>query len=328
MPRPTPHHRRQRLVVLLVGLALLASLVAACGSSGGGGSSDEGAATSTGETGAGSDAASTGRIVALGEERVLADLLALGIRPVASTANATVDGEFVGLDGLDAEGIEPLPSDDPNIERLAALEPDVIVVNEFVEEYLGRDVLDQIGEVVVVPDGDAVDQVEFLGEAFDREDEAEQLVADFEAAVAEGRETAADLPAGDREVSVATVYSGNTVAAWVAGPVDVPATLLDLGYTLVPDAAAVPGTPGGETDGRAYLSEEQVGLLDAPTLVLMQSDAVEGDAEALAERERDAIWQGLPAVADGRVIVMDRLGYPGIAGRIRLVDDLVEQLET
>jgi iron complex transport system substrate-binding protein len=127
-------------------------------------------------------------------------------------------------------------------------------------------------------------------------------------------------------VSVLTVYPGPTVAAWVDGPVDVPATLLALGYTLRPDAEDTAGADGGATDGRAYLSEEQLGLFAAPTIIAMQSDLVEGEDAALAAIEGTPLWSGLPAVQDGRVIVVDRLGYPGIAGRIRLVADLVEQL--
>jgi iron complex transport system substrate-binding protein len=267
-----------------------------------------------------------GRVVALGEERVLADLLALGIRPVASTANVVVDDGFVGLDEFDTSGIEPIPSTDPNIERLAALQADVIVANEFVADYLGRDVLDGLGRVVVVPDGDAKTQIVALGDAFDRRAEAHALVAEHDEAIAEGRTALATLPEASRTVSVATIYPGPTVAAWVDGPVDVPATLLALGFVLRPDAAAVAGTEGGNTEGRAYLFEEQLGLFDAPTIIAMQSDHVEGEADALAAMADSPLWAGLPAVRNDRVITVDRLGYPGIAGQTRLVEDLVQKL--
>ncbi|GIU86480.1 MAG: hypothetical protein KatS3mg009_0995 [Acidimicrobiia bacterium] len=272
--RPRRRARRAGAVAGAIAAAVLAA--AGCGGSGDGPAAPAGttaAAEGTAPEAAGGPA---GRIVALGEERVLADLLALGVRPVASTANAIVDGGFVGLDGLDATGIEALPSDEPNVERLAALEPDVIVANEFVVDYLGRDVLEPIAEIVVVPDGDAATQIRALGDAFGRRARADALVEELDAALAAGRERLASLPAGDRTVSVLTVYPGPTVAAWVDGPTDVPATLLDLGFTLRPDAAAVAGAEGGPTEGRAYLSEEQLGLFDGPTIVAMQSEHVEG----------------------------------------------------
>lgn len=335
MPLPTPtvsgrtRGRSSTAATLLVALLVAVAALAGCG---GGSDDDEGGTSATSSTagsstgGSGGSPAPNGRVVALGEERVLADLLALGVKPVASTANVIVDDGFVGLDGLDADGVEPLPSTDPNIERLAALEPDVIVANEFVVETLGRDVLDQLAEVIVVPEGDAATQIRALGDAFDRQDEAEALIDELESAIADGREALAALPESARTVSVVTVYPGPTLAAWVDGPVDVPATLLDLGFTLRPDPAAVAGADGGATEGRAYLSEEQLGLLDAPTLIALQSEYVEGEDAALAALAETPLWKGLPAVESGDVLTVDRLGYPGIAGRIRLVQVLVDEL--
>lgn len=299
-------------------------IVAACSGS----ASSDGAQNTTGSDGgqSGSTPAPTGRIVALGEERVLADLLALDVRPVASTANVIVDGGFVGLDEFDTTGIEPLPSDEPNIERLAALKPDVIVANEFVVDYLGRDVLESLGEVIVVPDGDTAAQVRALGDAFDRREKADALVQQLDDALAQGRATLSTVPEDERSVSVLTVYSGPAVAAWVDGPVDTPATLLALGYTLDPGPDDVAGATGGATEGRAYLSEEQLGLFDAPTIVAMQTEFVDGEGDALAAVESNPLWAELPAVRAGRVITVDRLGYPGISGQIRLVGDLVDKL--
>lgn len=290
------------------------------------GDSSNGATTTT-APGATDDsgASDVGAVLALGEERVLADLLALGVRPVASSANVIVDGGFVGLDEFDTEGIEPLLSTEPNLERLASFRADIVVVNEFVQDRLGREVLDGLGEVVVVPD-DPEGVLTTLGEAFDREAEAEALLADLERATADGVEALADLPEADRTVSVVTVYSGSTVAAWVDGPVDVPATLLALGFTLDPGPDDVGGATGGATEGRAYLSEEQIDLFDAPTIIAMQTSFVEGEDAALVDIGRNPLWTGLPAVEADRVLTVDRLGYPGIAGRIRLVGDLVELL--
>lgn len=312
--------------ILVLLAVLLAAAVTACGGSGSNGANDGEAGGSSGEDGSTATVDVDGRIVALGEERFLADLLALGVRPVASTANVVVDGGFVGLDDFDTEGIEPLPGSEPNVERLALLEPDVIVTNEFVDEYLGHDTLTRMADVVVIPDGDAESQVLALGDAFGRRAEAEALIAGLDDAIAEGREALADVPEEDRVVSVATIYSGPTLAVWADGPVDVPATLLALGYALRPDAEAVAGVPGGPTDGRAYISEEQIGLLDAPTLVLMQTKYVDGEDEAIAEMEENPLWTRLPAVQSGNVVTVDRLGYPGIAGRTKLVSVLVEAL--
>ncbi len=259
------------------------------------------------------------RILALGEEPVLADLLALGVRPIASSANVVIDGRFVGLGDLDSDGIEALVSTEPNLEQLASIDADVVVATEFVVDRLGRNVLEGLGRLVVIPDGDPEVQVRALADAFDRHAEADDLLAELDDAVAEGRSALGDA---NLAVSVATVYPGPTVAAWVDGPVDIPDTLLAMGVTLRPGSGDVAGAEGG----RVFLSEEQLGLLDADAIVALQSDHVDGEAEAVRDIAQDPLWSRLPAVAANRVITIDRLGYFGIAGRIRLVGDLVEAL--
>jgi iron complex transport system substrate-binding protein len=299
-----------------------AGLLVACGADGGdrAASSEEEGPDAAG-TGDGDRAttAETPTVLALGEEYLLADLLTLGIRPIASTANVVLDEGFAGLGEFDTEGIEALPSNEPNLERLAGYRADVVVANTFVADYLGREVLEGLGgELVVVPD-DHAERNLALGNTFDRRSEAEAALADLDEAIAAG---AATLSAGGRAVSVATVYPGSTVAAWVDGPIDVPATLLAMGFTLRPGATDVEGEEGG----RLYLSNEQLDVLDADTLVALQSDLVAGEPEALEAMADDPLWSGLPAMASGKVVTIDRLGYPGIAGRRRLVDDLVARL--
>ncbi len=304
-------------------LAMLgaAGVLAACGGDSGveaASSEDEGSADGAGETPPESGGA-TPTVLALGEEYLLADLLALGVRPIASTANVVLDEGFAGLDDVDTEGIVALSSTEPNLEHLAGYRADVVVANTFVVDYLGREVLEGVGgELVVVPD-DHVERILALGDTFDRRAEAEDLLADLDQAIAAA---ATELNADGRILSVATVYPGSTVAAWVDGPIDVPDTLLAMGFTLRPGAADVDGEEGG----RLYLSNEQLGLLDADTLVALQSDLVAGEPEALDDIADDPLWSELPAVVGGNVVTIDRLGYPGIAGRRRLVDDLVAGL--
>jgi iron complex transport system substrate-binding protein len=124
------------------------------------------------------------------------------------------------------------------------------------------------------------------------------------------------------EVSVAAIYSGPSPAAFVAGPWAVPATLLASGATLAP----TPEQAAPDDNGRAYLSLEQLDLLSAPQLLLLQSPLVQGEAQAVEDVMASPLWDSLPAVQADGVTELDRLGYPGIEGRIRLVDDLVAAL--
>lgn len=260
----------------------------------------------------------TGRVVAIGEEFLLADLLALGIVPVASTATVD-DVGFQGLDDYDTDDIEVLPVWELSIEDVAALRPDTVVTTEFmVEQAGGRERIEGIAEnLVVVPSGvDPAGQIKYLGKALGKQAPARRVVRRLAAA-----ERRAKALRGV-EVSVATVYPGPSVAAYVAGPSPFVTTLLDAG------AVIVPATGGRSTDavGRIFLSEEQTEQLAAPKLVLLQTDTVDGEPEAVAAIAATPLWKGLPAVSAGAVTTLDRLGYPGAEGQIRLVDDLVKAL--
>ena len=75
-----------------------------------------------------------------------------------------------------------------------------------------------------------------------------------------------------------------------------------------------------------HLSTEQLTMLDAPTLVLLQSATVDGEDQAVEEIEASPLWSTLPAVRNDRVLTFDRLGYPGATGQIRFLDELADRL--
>jgi ABC-type Fe3+-citrate transport system substrate-binding protein len=102
-----------------------------------------------------------------------------------------------------------------------------------------------------------------------------------------------------------------------------PAAFQSIGCELAPG----PDTATPDANGRAWLSEEQLGLLDQPVLVLMQTDTVEGESAAITEVTSSALWQTLPAVAADGVVVIDRLGYPGARGLIRFYGEIADLLD-
>lgn len=264
------------------------------------------------------DAPDLGRVVSLAEEFILADLLSLGIEPVASTATVDTAG-FQGLDEFDTSAIEVLPQTTLNLEYLASLQPDTIVTLQFWVDQVGAGVLEGIADVVIIPDGlSGAERIEALGDLVGRPEHAAKVAAEVDRA----QQAAIDQVPDGCEISLAVVYPGPTIAAFVDGPWELPSAFQAVGCELVPG----PDVAAPDANGRAFLSEEQLGLLAAPTLVLMQNDTVDGETAALDQVSSGAIWQTIPAVAANHVVIIDRLGYPGAQGLIRFYGEVAGML--
>jgi iron complex transport system substrate-binding protein len=258
------------------------------------------------------------RVVALGEEFLLADLLALDVPVVATTVTAPAAG-IQGLDGLPTEDVLVLESTGSALETVVDLDPTLLVASDFVVGELGRDRLEAIAPLVVVGEGPWRTVFAELGGALGRAAEAAEALDGYDADVEAARSALGTAPT----VSVATVYPGESIAVWAAGPSTVPAVLEDLEVPLRP------GTEDLRLDeqGRAFVSLEEVPeLLDGEQLLLLQSGAVEGEQESLDATLAGPVFGALPAVVAGEVSVLDRLGYPGLPGRLQAVEDVVEAI--
>lgn len=262
-------------------------------------------------------------IAALGEEFLLADLFDLGLGDRVILTTSTI-GDTTNLEalGFDTAGIELFSATEADLEGLFQAQPDLILAPPYVIEAVGYDTLAAIAPTVPLIQVDDWEQnYRNVAAAFGDEVAAlaEERLAAYDEAVAVAGE---QLDADERTISVATVYSGANLVAWAEGPIDVPAALLDMGFTLVPD------TDDGATDasGRIQLSLEQIGLLAGDHLVLMQTTGVDGEDTAVEDVTSSELWQRLPAVQADQVVTVDRLGYPGLPGRMALIDVLRAEL--
>jgi iron complex transport system substrate-binding protein len=255
------------------------------------------------------------RIVALGEEGLLSDLLDAGLRPIAASVNVP---EAVPLiSAAELEGIELFPSAaQPNLERIAALQPDLIIGGRFFLEEAGYAELSRLAPTVALDASDPRRSYIETLTVFGMAEQAASDVAALEQAIAAA---GAQLRAAPGSVSFATIYPGATLAVWVDGPTSAPVLARELGLDVRPAATELRGI----RNGRAFLSNEQITLLDGERLILLQSATVEGEAAAIAEFQAQPLWNQLPAVQKGAVSTLDRLGYPGMRGQQALLADLV-----
>jgi len=125
-----------------------------------------------------------------------------------------------------------------------------------------------------------------------------------------------------RTVSFGAVWNDGSVMVY--GPTFVVPILaaLELGYELVPDFAAVDGTPG---EMRVNVSAERVTELSGDYLVLLQATNSPEEQAAVDEMLARPLFQALPAVRDDRVLVVSRLtavGAAGVDGWLTVLDQM------
>jgi iron complex transport system substrate-binding protein len=229
-------------------------------------------------------------------------LLALGIVPVGSVVYKTVgpaDDAYPSYLGERTAQITSLGVQDPNVETVASLRPDLIVGFSRTADPL-RDKLTAIAPVVTVDSAanDWAGWTRTIAEAVGDPAAADRVVADYEKRVTDLR------PAVEgRSVAIARPRSDNVL---VYGPESLSGRVLaDLGMTLV-----APGVDAGKSTGT--LSHEEVGSLAADELVLFTFNLDRPAAELLA----GPVWSSLPAVAAGRTAVVEGSAWnaPGPLG--------------
>lgn len=257
-------------------------------------------------------------------------LLALGIVPVGTTE------WFGGYPGAlwpwAEEKLTELGGDVPtvvggadgiNFEQIAALNPDLILgfyAGITADEYA---LLQEIAPTVAQP-ADYVDygtpwqdMTRAVGQAVGKADEADALVADVEAIIAQVR---ADHPEFDGATSVvATPYQG----IWVYGPQDVRGRLLTmLGFDLPAGLAAITGAEFG-----GNLSMERADLLDVDVIIWLDAAEAEGELGG-------PVYSSLPVHTAGHEVFLDSYNDPlggatsfvSVLSLPFLLDGLVPQL--
>ena len=291
-----------RAGAMLAATALAASL-AACSSDGGGEDADSGASDNasfpvTVDTKFGdvSIDEEPERVVALGWGDA-ETALALDVQPVGASDWLAIGGDGVGPWIGDGEGYDESPEIidtlEPEYEKIAALEPDLILDVKSSGDRERHDRLSDIATTVGVQEGSDNygtgfdEQVTTIATALGQEERGAELVSEYEDKLAEIREAHPDWQ--DKTVTAVEATQegwGATVGA---------RGLTDFGFTENPTTAEL---EAGDIGFSAPLSDE--------TLTKAEADLVVGFAigRSVDEVEDDSAWKRLGATKDGRSFVM------------------------
>lgn len=227
---------------------------------------------------------------------VLDGALALGLEPVGSTFWGGADGIQSYLqDQLPADFTVVGNDDEPDIEAIAALKPDLIIGNEAVEENL--DMLQDIAPVAAyqsVDEDGRADWREDLGaiaEFTGTQDAADSVIQTFDDEVA--------------EVDASITTSGESVMALRVRPDQVrhylPESFVSGQVLQNLKNIELPGSAIASENGDwSVIPAEQLTVLVADHLIVFADSP-----EAVAALEQQTLWQQLPAVQNDNVCVVE-----------------------
>jgi iron complex transport system substrate-binding protein len=295
----------------------LAALVAACGtesnpapSTGAPASGSTFPVTLVGKEGTATIAAEPQRVIALGFQRDTDTALALGVTPVAITENSIFPHGIAPWVEAELTGSKPELLDTTSgipFEKIAGLRPDLILATDNYELTDNYTRLAQIAPTLSYVDGPDSDtwrqRTTHIGTALGRTEQAQKVITDIEAQITQAAQ--ANPAFAGTTFSRSYVFKGQ-VRAIVGG--DAAVTILEqLGLTLSPEVAA---QPEADTPGRAVVSLENLGVLDAD--VMMISYTTSDDRTFL---ESNPLFQQLDAVKNGNYVRLEQtesaaLGFP------------------
>jgi iron complex transport system substrate-binding protein len=246
------------------------------------------------------------------DQNALLPLLELGVTPIASAGHELPDGTkvFRRTDGYDTSAVEWLNpyGGEVNYEAVAAVRPDLIIV----EEFGGADSYDRLSEIaptvgVQIFDRPLTDALMEFADLVGRTDRAEELRAAYEDRV---EQLLADL--GDRRdrLSISVISAGDPGQFYRADTGQALGTVMADLDLLRPE----PQANDVDVDGTGYdtFSVENLDQHDADVFLLIDFSGEDQDpgVDALLS---SPTWDGLAAVQAGQAHTLDGTATVGAA---------------
>lgn len=311
--QPSFRHRpvtRRAFLGGTVGVAAVA-LLAAC--SGDEEDADDSTASSTD-----SDAQTT-RVVALNTGH-LDHLLLLGIVPVGLAVAKSANGDPSGIpdyiydrfgESFDLDAIEQVGlRAEPDVEKIATLEPDLILSNDRADEALLTQLRD-ITTVVTTNGGSELwkEDLGILADAVGKREEADDLLAAYE-------KNASDWADNRGNDAVVSLVRGRNDEYILTGPSSLSGSVVEDAGLTRPDGQRFSDTANHD------LSVENTDQLDADYLFY----SFDGGAESLTD---SASWRNLEVVKDGNAYAVDMDAWflnASLVAAQYILDDLKDRI--
>ena len=303
-----------------------AFLLAACGGgSGESGSSETASEARTVEHALGTTEvpAEPQRIVSLSVGEITDTLIALDHKPVGSVTYDPVADAYGGSGNNGAyppalagrtEGIESVGVYEPNIEKIATLQPDLIIGETWNTEGIYEELSEIAPTIAVSPERDFKVWLEEIGTAIGAEEEVKEVLTRYQ----ERAEAVKSEVAGTR---VSVVRPRSEELLLYGPPSNAGKVLADLGLEVQPVPESGEDWSGDGTRTIGSLSLEYVPELTGEHIFIISYDLEDTSFEELVERP---LWSQLAAVKEGRIHPVQGVAWTnhGPIGAMRLIDEV------
>ncbi|GBF74132.1 hypothetical protein PA598K_02463 [Paenibacillus sp. 598K] len=224
----------------------------------------------------------------------------------------TLGANMVGTNYVNAQkvlqeqelaGVEDVGGDTfvPNLEKVLELDPDLIIVPDFLEEA-GLEALSKIAPTVTVDySSDVFSRMTALGEIVGMQQQAADWIADYKAKAEAKRRELTDVIGSDETVSAFVVYMDKQL--YVYGPQRFGPTMYDALGMRAPEALEqlFRDQPG---ELWYQISQEQLADYAGDHLFLVTPDNQDTSTEDTSELIDSKLWSNLPAVKNGNAYIV------------------------
>ena len=241
------------------------------------------------------------RIVVLNQYSLLDYLVAVGVKPVGSSGDQAAGYPFGRwLEGK-TQGVEMVGgTESPNVEKIAALRPDLILANPWQTELAPA--LSQIAPTIGVPLTYAgyEEEFRFVAGLVGRTAQAEEVIARHRSRL-EAFKSAMGTRLASTEVSVARLLPGQIRVEGKS-------------YVTTLLGAAGLRRPAAHTAEGLKLSPEQLATIDGDVLFVYSAANAAAEPDNAKAREaftQNPLWANLRAVRNGQVHIVDSFLWAG-----------------
>lgn len=230
----------------------------------------------------------------------LPEMIAVGFKPVGAASHlltgfTSIKDQIAGIEDIGA-------ANEPNVEKMLALKPDLIIAAEWNKDQL--DSLSKIAPTIVIQwDGkDAYQHMTDVAGVLGLSDKADEFKRNFDKKTEDARAKLAEYVKPGETFGVVVIGGYEQKQLRVYGSGNVGYTLFDALKFPMTDAVKTEWAKGDNGQGLSISLEKLPEFASADRLFLVQFD---NDPDFIKEVDASSLWKNLPAVKNGKVYTLD-----------------------